>query len=133
VPQERIGQALNYDVDLMCHVEAYPPPQIFWTKDTYIISNNRNNKVSNLETSNEFTDSTLRITSVKVKQYGEYVCQAANKLGKAEGKMILYESKNPVCPPACGGHQFSSTVSISCHSNHSFLALIATVIYIFWR
>lgn len=130
IPQERIGQALHYDADLMCHVEAYPPPQIFWTKDSYIISTNRNFKISNFETSNEYTDSTLRITTLKAKQYGEYVCQAANKLGKSEGKIILHETKNPVCPPACGGHQVSST--ISCH-NHSFLILVVTVIYALWR
>lgn len=133
VPQDKIGQAVNYDVDLMCHVEAYPPPQIFWTKDSYIISNSRNNKISNLETSNEFTDSTLRITTVRAKQYGDYVCTAGNKLGKSEGKITLYETKTPVCPPACGGHQFSSTISISCHKNHSLFFFIASITFILSR
>lgn len=130
VPQERIGQALNFDADLRCHIEAYPPPQIFWTKDSYIISSaSRNFKISNLETTDELTDSTLRITKLKsLKQYGEYVCQAANKLGNAEAKMILYETKTPVCPPACS--QWSS--SISCHS-HSILILAVTVILMLWR
>jgi neuronal growth regulator 1 len=121
-PRERIGQALNYDVDLECHIEAYPPPQIFWTKDSYIISNNRNFKISNFEPSDEFTDSTLRIVNVREKQYGEYVCQAANKLGKAEGKIFLYETKNPVCPPACGGHQ--SSIAVKCNTDSVVLLIV---------
>lgn len=130
VPQERIGQALNYDADLSCHIEAYPPPQIFWTKESYVIANSRNNKVSNLETSDEFTDSTLRIMNLKRKDYGEFMCQAANKLGKAEGRMILHETKSPVCPPACGGHLASSTIS---SHNQSIFILVATVSFMLWR
>lgn len=122
-PRERVGQALNYDVDLECHIEAYPPPQIFWTQDSYIISNNRNHKISNFETTDEFTDSTLRIITLKRKQFGDYMCTAANRLGKAEAKIHLHETKSPVCPPACGGHQASSAISCDIHS--FFLVFIA--------
>ncbi len=130
IPQERIGQALNYDADLSCHIEAYPPPQIFWTKDSYIVSSNRNYKVSNLEATDEFPDSTLRVSNIKGREFGEYVCKAANKLGTAEGKIELYESKNPVCPPACGG--FLSKSPKTCH-NLSAFALIFASILMLWR
>lgn len=115
-PREKIGQALHYDVDLECHIEAYPPPQIFWTKDSYVIPNNRNYKISNFETNDEFTDSTLRIITLREKQYGDYMCSAANKLGKAEATIHLYETKSPVCPPACGGHQASSAITCNFYS-----------------
>ena len=31
----RYGQALQYPMDLMCHVEAFPSPSIQWYKDGY--------------------------------------------------------------------------------------------------
>jgi len=40
-PRPRLGQALQYDMDLECHVEAYPPPAIVWIKDDVQLSNNQ--------------------------------------------------------------------------------------------
>lgn len=37
----RLGQALQYDMDLECHVVAYPPPAITWWKDDVQLSNNQ--------------------------------------------------------------------------------------------
>lgn len=102
VPHPKLGQALRYDMDLECHVEAYPPPQINWVKDEFLLSNSQKYRISNFNTADEFTDSTLRIVSLEGRQYGNYKCQAVNKLGKDEGLIELYEVVNPVCPPACG-------------------------------
>ncbi|KAG8320319.1 hypothetical protein J6590_071568 [Homalodisca vitripennis] len=41
VPRPRLGQALQYDMDLVCHVEAYPPPALSWIKDDVVLSNNQ--------------------------------------------------------------------------------------------
>lgn len=41
VPKAYLGQALQYDVDVECHVEAYPQPSIIWLKDGLNISNNQ--------------------------------------------------------------------------------------------
>lgn len=41
VPKPRQGQALQYDMDLECHVVAYPPPGIIWLKDGIQLSNNQ--------------------------------------------------------------------------------------------
>lgn len=101
-PRQKVSQALQYDMDLECHIEAYPPPQIVWTKDSHILRNGNQYKISNFNTADEFTDSTLRIRTVQNYHYGDYMCQAVNKLGKDEGIVTLQESKNPVCPPACG-------------------------------
>jgi len=110
VPRPKLGQALNYAMDLECHVEAYPPPQIIWVKDEFLLSNGKNYKISNFNTADEFTDSTLRIVSMQGKQFGDYKCKAVNKLGSDEGLINLYETSNPVCPPACGqGHSSSAT------------------------
>lgn len=30
IPRKRVGQALQFDMDLECYIEAYPPPAIKW-------------------------------------------------------------------------------------------------------
>ena len=30
IPRKRLGQALQFDMDLECRIEAYPPPAIKW-------------------------------------------------------------------------------------------------------
>lgn len=41
VPRPRLGQALQYDMNLECHIVAYPPPAITWVKDEVALSNNQ--------------------------------------------------------------------------------------------
>lgn len=41
VPKPRLGQALQYDMDLECHVEAYPPPAIVWLNNGIQLTNNQ--------------------------------------------------------------------------------------------
>ncbi|KOX69521.1 Lachesin [Melipona quadrifasciata] len=101
-PRPRLGQALQYDMDLECHVEAYPPPAIVWLKDNFQLSNNQHYSISHFATADQYTDTTIRVITIEKKQYGEYVCRAANKLGTAETKVELFETTVPVCPPACG-------------------------------
>lgn len=102
VPRPRLGQALQYDMDLECHIEAYPLPAIVWVKDEVQLSNNQHYSISHFATADEFTDSTIRVITIEKRQYGDYVCKAVNKLGQAEAKVHLFETVIPVCPPACG-------------------------------
>lgn len=102
MPRPKVGQALNFDMDLECHIEAFPPPSVIWTKDDVILTNNQHHSISSFATADEFTDSTLRIKTIERRQYGNYKCKANNKLGFAEGSVQLYETSSPVCPPACG-------------------------------
>ncbi|XP_071875389.1 septate junction protein lachesin isoform X1 [Bombus fervidus] len=101
-PRPRLGQALQYDMDLECHVEAYPPPAIVWLKDDVQLSNNQHYSISHFATADQYTDTTIRVITIEKRQYGEYVCRAANKLGTAETSVELFETTVPVCPPACG-------------------------------
>lgn len=41
VSKRRLGQALQYDMDLECHVEAYPPPAIVWLFNGVQLINNQ--------------------------------------------------------------------------------------------
>ncbi|XP_043289049.1 lachesin [Venturia canescens] len=104
-PRPRLGQALQFDMDLECHVEAYPPPAITWHKDEVQISNNQHYSISNFATADEYTDTTLRVITIEKRQYGKFVCKAQNKLGVDETTVELFETIIPVCPPACGQTQ----------------------------
>lgn len=108
VPRPKVSQARHYDIDLECHIEAFPTPQIIWVKDDFLISNNKKYQISNFPSGDEFTDSTLRIVTLDSKQYGDYKCKAVNKLGSYEADIHLYETFTPVCPPACGQAKHNS-------------------------
>lgn len=113
VPRPRLGQALQYDMDLECHVEAYPPPAIVWRKDGVQLSNNQHYSISHFATADEFTDTTIRVITIEKRQYGRYICSAANKLGTDEKEVELFESIIPVCPPACGTGSYGGAAQIT--------------------
>lgn len=89
-PRPRLGQALQYDMDLECHVEAYPPPAIIWLKDDVQLSNNQHYSIAHFATADEYTDTTIRVITIEKRQYGKYTCRAANKLGTAETTVELF-------------------------------------------
>lgn len=128
VPRPRLGQALQYDMDLECHIEAYPPPAITWVKNGVVLSNNQHYYISHFATADEFTDSTIRVVTIEKRQYGEYVCKASNKLGSEEGRVELFESIIPICPPACGQAKYGDAATIST-SSVAILATISMLIY----
>ncbi|CAG0914977.1 unnamed protein product [Notodromas monacha] len=108
VSRPRVGQALQYDMDLECNIEAYPQPAVTWLRDGFQLSNNQHYMISHFSTADEFTSTTLRVLSIEKKQYGKFQCQAANKFGIASATVELVETVIPVCPPACGTNQYSS-------------------------
>ncbi|XP_057331546.1 lachesin-like [Microplitis mediator] len=97
----RLSQALLYDMDLECHVEAYPPPAITWLKDDEELSNNQHYRISHFATADEITDTTLRVITIEKRQFGKFICKAYNKYGTSNTTIELSESIIPVCPPAC--------------------------------
>ncbi|XP_028178463.1 lachesin [Ostrinia nubilalis] len=123
VPRPRLGQALQYDMDLECHVEAYPPPAIIWLKDEVQLSNNQHYRISHFATADEFTDTTIRVITIEKRQYGVFTCKAQNKLGSDEGKVELFETIIPVCPPACGRANYGDAASIA-PSSATIVALL---------
>lgn len=135
VPRPRLGQALQYDMDIECHIEAYPPPAIIWVKDDIILSNNQHYSISHFATADEFTDSTLRIITIEKRQYGDYKCKAVNKLGQDEAKLNLFETVIPVCPPACGQAHYSAAKAVNTTNitASGFVILFATLIAFFKR
>ncbi|XP_022161313.1 lachesin-like [Myzus persicae] len=100
VPETSLGQALRYDIDIVCHVEAYPPPAIIWLNNGVELSNNQHYSISHFATTDQLTDTTLQIITVENRQYGDYICKASNILGTAEVTVTLYETLIPELPPA---------------------------------
>lgn len=101
VGQQRYEQALQYDADLHCSVEAFPSPSITWVKDGVELSNNQHYSIAIFDTTNELSTTTLRVKKIEKRQYGVYQCRAANKFGVSETDVRLDETPNVVCPPAC--------------------------------
>ncbi|ROT68006.1 putative lachesin [Penaeus vannamei] len=125
----RVYQALQYDMDLECHVEAYPPAAITWIHKQEAIVNNQHYRVSQFATADEYTDTTLRVLSIEKRQFGNYTCMATNKLGQSSARVELIETTTPVCPPACGTLTYSAAHTPS----PSVLAILALFAAIFLR
>lgn len=125
-----IWQALGFDADLECRVEAYPTPQISWIKDGVQLSNNQHYRTSHFASIDEFTDTTIRVISADSRQYGTYVCKAVNKLGEGSANIEFYEAENPVCPPACGSGHYSDGV-LFLPSINLILIMIASTFIVF--
>lgn len=130
VVKERVGQALTYNQDLVCIVEAFPSAAISWVKqgdqDRDLI-NNRNYNISIFPTNNEFISTTiLRVRRIEKRNYGDYRCEASNKLGKSVGHVELFETQNIICPPDCSplNMPYNSSVAIAPSSMIVYLLLI---------
>jgi len=109
IARPQTGQALQYDADLHCHIEAFPSPSVLWLKDGQLLNDNQHYQISIFARSDEFTDTTLRVKRIEKRQYGLYSCRAVNKLGFREEVIELVETVHVVCPPACNvGLQYTS-------------------------
>ena len=111
IPRKRLGQALQFDMDLECQIEAYPPPAIKWYRDAILLTNNQHYQLSHFAFDDEYTNTILRVITIEKKQYANYSCKAINILGEAEGYVELFETVIPICPPACDGYNYSSKAS----------------------
>ena len=55
----KVAQAVDFEIELICRVEAYPPPAISWIRHDKQLNNNDEYQISHLATVNEVTESTL--------------------------------------------------------------------------
>ena len=106
--RKRVGQALQFDMDLECQIEAYPPPAIEWYRDNILLNNNQHYRISHFPFDDEHTNTILRVITIEKKQYANYTCKATNIYGQKEGHVILFETVVPICPPACDGYNYNS-------------------------
>nr|CAD7593266.1 unnamed protein product [Timema genevievae] len=97
----RVGQALGYDMDLECVVEASPPAVVSWRSKGRPLTDNRHFRVSQFSGSDDVIRSTLRVSNIEKFHIGLYECTATNQLGSNKAEIILFETVNPTCPPSC--------------------------------
>jgi len=110
IPRKRLGQALQFDMDLECKIVAYPPPAITWFKEGFSepLTTNQHYRISHFAHDDQYVDTILRIVTIEKKQYGKYLCVATNRLGSSNATVELFETVIPICPPACDEVNYSS-------------------------
>ena len=111
IPRKRLGQALQFDMDLECQIEAYPPPAIKWytsSKRSDPLTTNQHFRISYFVNDDQHVNTILRAVTIEKFQYQEYICEATNRLGSSQAKVQLFETVIPICPPACDEVNYSS-------------------------
>ncbi|KAF8770750.1 Lachesin like protein [Argiope bruennichi] len=134
IPKARYRQALGYDMDLYCQVEAYPEPSILWLKDQHqIFDNQREHFITTFSSESGFLETKLRVAEIEEDDYGVYTCKAINKLGHDQKYITLEESYQIECPPVCGltgtssNFHSHSILMISCSLTLSVIFMISSV------
>ncbi|XP_040581591.1 lachesin [Lepeophtheirus salmonis] len=121
-----IAQAIGYGVELVCHVEAYPAPSITWLKENIVISSNQNYAIdAGFATTDDFTETTVRVRHLDYSQIGKYTCRAQNKLGTNEKTLEVIESYSPNCVTGICENYFSES---NFPTRNVYLILLSAVI-----
>ncbi|XP_053669685.1 lachesin-like [Anopheles nili] len=95
VPRPKVAQALDYDIDVECVVQAFPAPAIAWYRGGKQIHNGGAYSIAQIGAPDDVTTSVVKIHSVASEHFGDYVCKASNKLGQAEARLNLFEQDVP--------------------------------------
>ncbi|KAL5283799.1 NEGR1.2 family protein [Megaselia abdita] len=96
IPRPKVAQAKGYSTDLECNVQGYPAVSVTWHKDGEQLQSGGNYEISNTANSHETTNSVLTISSISGSDYGDYFCNATNKLGQIEARLNLFEPVVPI-------------------------------------
>ncbi|KAH8369344.1 hypothetical protein KR009_008812, partial [Drosophila setifemur] len=96
VQRPKVAQMASHAVELECSVQGYPAPTVVWHRNGVQIQSSRQHEVANTASSSETTTSILRIASVSVDDFGDYYCNATNKLGHADARLHLFQTVIPV-------------------------------------
>lgn len=92
----KVAQMKAHAADMECSVQGYPPPLVYWFKDGSQLQSGGNYRITNMASAQETTNSVLRILSTDDRDYGDYFCNATNKLGHAEARLNLFQPVIPV-------------------------------------
>nr|XP_045586955.1 lachesin-like [Procambarus clarkii] len=100
-----IGSPLETNVEIQCHVEAFPMAVNYWERDNgEIILNGRKYELEEVIDSYRVTMK-LVIKNFTKDDAGQYKCISTNSLGKAETSIRLYEIEVPT-PRSTTEHQY---------------------------
>lgn len=96
VARPKVAQMKAHPADMECSVQGYPPPLVYWFKNGTQLQSTGNYRITNMASAHETTNSILRILSVNEGDYGDYFCNATNKLGHADARLNLFKPVIPV-------------------------------------
>jgi len=96
VQRPKVAQVTSEPAELECSVQGYPAPAVFWQRNGAKIQSSSYYQISNTASSFETTTSVLRLKSVTESDFGDYYCNATNKLGHADARLHLYKHVIPV-------------------------------------
>ncbi|XP_030374292.1 protein amalgam [Scaptodrosophila lebanonensis] len=96
VQRPKVAQMLGHSVELECLVEGSPAPAVVWYRNGVKLQSDRQHEIANTASSFETTTSVLRIASVSEGDFGDYYCNATNKLGHADARLHLFQPVIPV-------------------------------------
>ncbi|XP_032787845.1 lachesin isoform X1 [Daphnia magna] len=92
IPNQLEGTVVGQQVSLVCQIEAFPVPIVYWTTENgeIIIDNSRFTMTVTLENEYKMT-MTLNIRNLSAEFFGGYRCIVRNSLGETDGMIRLYE------------------------------------------
>ncbi|XP_046645044.1 lachesin-like isoform X1 [Daphnia pulicaria] len=92
IPNQLEGTVVGQQVSLVCQIEAFPIPIVYWTTESgeIIIDNSRFSMKVSLENEYKMT-MTLTIRNLSAEFFGGYRCIVRNSLGETDGMIRLYE------------------------------------------
>ncbi|XP_034116661.1 protein amalgam [Drosophila albomicans] len=96
VSRPKVAQMLSHTADLECTVQGFPAPTVVWFRNGVQLESNRRHSILNTASPLEVTTSVLRIDSVSEEDFGDYYCNATNKLGHADARLHLFQPVIPV-------------------------------------
>jgi len=96
VQRPKVAQMISHVAELECNVQGYPAPAVFWYRNGAKVQSNSQYEISNTASSHETTTSVLRIGRVSESDFGDYYCNATNKLGHADARLHLFQPVIPV-------------------------------------
>ncbi|KAM9391508.1 hemicentin-1 [Pholidichthys leucotaenia] len=90
--EEEVGVTEGHMVSLLCDVQAYPPPEITWTRDGQVL--HFSNSVHILP-----GGQMLQLPRARLEDAGQYVCTATNSAGQDQKSILLSVYVQPTLKP----------------------------------
>lgn len=99
IHRPKIAQKIGHATEMECSVQAYPAPAVFWYRHGSKLQSDSYYEISTTASSHETTTSVLRFNVHYDDDFGDYYCNATNKLGNADARLYLYQPSMPVALP----------------------------------
>lgn len=91
----RLGQVIGKETMLECIVTSYPRAKVAWIKNGVEIEHSYKYRLELFPGEYDTVSLTLLISYVNVHDFGDYTCEARNRMGIDRKTMVLYEYRDP--------------------------------------